>query len=524
MKTRSVTDQEIALIKAMIARDMPNKDIQFFFNRPDRPVNSGRISQIRKGNYSNCAAIATASAEELDSFLDSFKPTGVSAAVAVPGSQTPALDTGPTGIAALKAMFTNDKEVGCWRFRHGESDQHECKEGFGFKHADKWLRAVAALANNKGGYVVFGVRDKTIVADKIAEDSFKVIGLDNAEFENADPVEFTKRLKATFDPTPLVEATSIEIGGKKVGIFRVHQHASRPIIALKGEGQQVKEGEIYFRYPGQSSRIKYSDLRAILDDRDRAAREQILPMVEKLLSLGPRDAMVADLATGTLADGKHTLVIGEDLLDRIKFIREGEFDEKGGAPTLRLIGDVQTVDQSEAIIRKGFATPADLIRDFLDQASPYEPKEYIRCAVEGGGGAWLPLHYYARKAGMSQKQLTAFIAGTAASRKRKETFTDRANGKSTAFQKSAGRAAAIKALLESGETPEVKSLVDATALARAIMGLTTPPAVGIKDLLELFRHCIALIEAEGSSGALSQVRRAIARVDELYFAGNKNAQ
>ena len=45
MKGRSVTDQEIALIKAMIARGMKNKDIQFFFNRPDRPVNSGRISQ-----------------------------------------------------------------------------------------------------------------------------------------------------------------------------------------------------------------------------------------------------------------------------------------------------------------------------------------------------------------------------------------------------------------------------------------------------------------------------------------------
>ncbi len=232
------------------------------------------------------------------------------------------LDPGPAGVAALKAMFAEDKSAGCWRFRHGESDQHECKEGFGFKHSDKWLRAIAALANNKGGYVVFGVRDKTIVSEKIAEDSFKVVGLESDEFENADPVQFTKRLKTTFDPTPLVEAASLEIGGKKVGILRIHQHASRPVIALKNEGQQVKEGDIYFRYPGQSSRIKYSDLRAILDDRDQVARAQILPMVEKLLSLGPRDAMVADLAKGTLVDGKHTLVIGEDLLERIKFIRE----------------------------------------------------------------------------------------------------------------------------------------------------------------------------------------------------------
>ncbi len=49
---------------------------------------------------------------------------------------------------------------GIWRFRHGESEKHECKEVFGFKYAEKWLRAVAALANNEGGYVVFGVTDK----------------------------------------------------------------------------------------------------------------------------------------------------------------------------------------------------------------------------------------------------------------------------------------------------------------------------------------------------------------------------
>ncbi|HEY3776892.1 MAG TPA: hypothetical protein VGL35_02415 [Rhizomicrobium sp.] len=38
-----ITSDEIALIKAMLVRKMKNKDIQFFFNRPDRPVNSGRI-------------------------------------------------------------------------------------------------------------------------------------------------------------------------------------------------------------------------------------------------------------------------------------------------------------------------------------------------------------------------------------------------------------------------------------------------------------------------------------------------
>ena len=40
---RSISDEEIGLIKALLARGERNVDIQFYFNRQDRPVNSGRI-------------------------------------------------------------------------------------------------------------------------------------------------------------------------------------------------------------------------------------------------------------------------------------------------------------------------------------------------------------------------------------------------------------------------------------------------------------------------------------------------
>ena len=51
MPKRSITDEEIGLIKAMLARGMANKDIQFYFNRQDRAVNSGRITGIRDRSY-----------------------------------------------------------------------------------------------------------------------------------------------------------------------------------------------------------------------------------------------------------------------------------------------------------------------------------------------------------------------------------------------------------------------------------------------------------------------------------------
>lgn len=517
-KKRSITDEEIALIKAMAARGMKNKDIQFFFNRPDRSVNSGRITGIKDGTYSDSASIPAANDKSLDAFLASFKATGVTASVKVPGTRSSAPpENGPMGEAVLADMFEKQAE-GTWRFKHGESDRHECKQDFGFKHAGKWLRAVAALANNAGGYVIFGVIDKKITDEKIDPVSYTVSGLKNPEFAKADPADFSKRIKAAFDPTPKVESAILDLEGTSVGIMYVHQHGSRPIIAQKGDGDQVKEGDIFFRYPGQSSRIKYSDLRAILDERDRQSREQILPMVEKLLQLGPRDAMVADLAGGVLSGEKRSIVIGEDLLEKIKFIREGEFNEEAGDPTLKLVGEVQAVDGSGPVVHKAFVTPADLLEEFLHLKSPYDPKEYIRCAVEGGNGSWLPMHYYARKAGLSTDELATFIMATQASKKRRQTYRDRAIGKISAFHKSGGQPEAIKAEIEAGTLPALSSPTDAANAGRAAAALTTKPPLALSEILGWAEKAAHIIQGSNKTSWMSAIRRGLARIDELYFS------
>jgi hypothetical protein len=72
---RTITDHEIALMKAMLARRMKTTDIQFFFNRPGRPVNSARISNIADGSYSDSASITAATDDELDSFLSEHSPS-----------------------------------------------------------------------------------------------------------------------------------------------------------------------------------------------------------------------------------------------------------------------------------------------------------------------------------------------------------------------------------------------------------------------------------------------------------------
>ena len=147
MGRRSITDQEIALIKAMLALGMKNKDIQFSFNRPDRAVNSGRISQIRDGSYG--AEVPQATAAELHAFLVAPKPEGHVAAVGVPTViASPPKTEGPKGpldADVISGQFAADAN-GVWRLSSGETDQHECKASFGLKHCHEWIRAIAALA------------------------------------------------------------------------------------------------------------------------------------------------------------------------------------------------------------------------------------------------------------------------------------------------------------------------------------------------------------------------------------------
>ena len=87
------------------------------------------------------------------------------------------------------------------------------------------VRAVAALSNNQGGYVFFGISNK----------GFCVDGIDSV-FSDTDIVQITEKLKAHLSPTPTVTAKgTIEFDSKVVGFIRVEKHPDRPVIVYRDE-------------------------------------------------------------------------------------------------------------------------------------------------------------------------------------------------------------------------------------------------------------------------------------------------
>lgn len=238
----------------MLARGMKNKDIQFLFNRPNRAVNSGRMSQIRDGSYG--PEVPRATDVELEAFIAAPKPEGHVAAVGVPTvvASAPKIQgpKGPLDLDVISGQFAPDAS-GVWRLSIGETDQHECKASFGFKHWWEWIRAIAALSNNRGGYIFFGVHDKDSAATAELDKSYAVAGLSNDEFLKADPADFTRLIRSYLDPTPNVRTVVAAIGAKTIGVMHVEQHPGRPVIVRSGDGKVLKEGDIFFRYPAVAS-------------------------------------------------------------------------------------------------------------------------------------------------------------------------------------------------------------------------------------------------------------------------------
>jgi hypothetical protein len=76
---------EVAMVKAMIARDFVAQDIQAYFSRPTRSINHARISEIRDGAKHGTVAAATNA--ELDAFLVDWPDVDPETGLSIPGDE-----------------------------------------------------------------------------------------------------------------------------------------------------------------------------------------------------------------------------------------------------------------------------------------------------------------------------------------------------------------------------------------------------------------------------------------------------
>jgi hypothetical protein len=291
------------------------------------------------------------------------------------------------------------------RITSRESGHLEFKENFNWTSWQKYGRTLSAFANNQGGYLVFGIGDSPR----------ELIGMTNNKFDSVTPEKISSDLNSAFAPEIKWYSHVHLIGTKRFGIIYTEECLNKPIIATKTirDGKRVKEGEIYYRYRAKSERIHYSELHALIESRQTQNLSKWLEFIKRVAKIGVENAAMVDLLEGTLAGPGGTLIISEELLNQIKFIREGQFTETDGDPTLRVVGEVESMStnliQPIRLVDKriGINMP-DIIHAFLDQEKVNSPREFIKqmCFEQAG---YTPIYYYAHLAQMSKPELIEFI-------------------------------------------------------------------------------------------------------------------
>ncbi|GJE81245.1 AlbA family DNA-binding domain-containing protein [Methylorubrum thiocyanatum] len=499
-REQKLSQEEMGLIKALLATGLKNDEVHFFFNRADRLISSGRIAQIRKGSLG--ASVPPATKAELDTFIEGWRAKNSLGKVST--------TTSPTDAAVIAALF--ESVEGAWKLRIGETNRTECKKNFRLKPEERFsdaIRTIAGFANNKGGYLFFGVDNKTMIAD----------GLSEAWFADTDPAEINRTLISALDPVPHITKAVVDLGGRSVGVLHVEPHEHPPVMAVKNVGQEIKEGTIYFRYEGESRPIKPGELRQIIARREQQA---VAEFTRRMNQVAVGSAATIDLETGKVTGKNGAFVIDRELLPSIQFIREGEFTELKGAPALRLIGDVEPVSEAERefvkVIREN-VTPDAVLRNFLSSTPVEDPLQYIHAQAHFQR-KWLPIWYYVSASKAPLSELIAELKARVASRPSSlDAVVRRLRQTETAHRMHSGQPNAIRDALVAGQIPDTVTASTVMHIANGVMSLSEKVA-DMDKLKELMLACLALSNGEDgpSRARRSTIYRAACRLDELLHA------
>lgn len=225
-----------------------------------------------------------------------------------------------------------------------ESFDLEFKQNFqGGDNLLKYIKTLAGMANNKGGQIIYGIKDSPHFA----------IGMSNTRFRDIDPANIDRLIREYFSQELNWQINILEYDKKEFGQIVVQEANSKPIICKKNKDGILREGAIYYRYRGESKEIEFAELKNILDKEKEKEKLLWMQHIQKISSVGPQNVHFFDSYKGEISVGNGRILIDKGILDKIKFIQEGNFTVKEGAglPTLKLIGDIEGFIDPDITIR-----------------------------------------------------------------------------------------------------------------------------------------------------------------------------
>lgn len=227
--------------------------------------------------------------------------------------------------------------------KNRESQSLEYKQNFQLgDNLLKYIKTLVGMANNEGGYIIFGVQNTPHIP----------IGMTNGRFSTIDPKEIDEKIRNHFSPELKWDMGTFILGGKELGFIHVAEAQSKPIVCKSGKQDILREGAIYYRYRAESKEIEYPELRQLLDSEKEKERLLWIQHIQKIAYAGPQNIHLLNSFKGELTVGDGKILIDKSILDQIAFIKEGHFVENNedGTPTLKLLGNIEGITDTEVAL------------------------------------------------------------------------------------------------------------------------------------------------------------------------------
>ena len=434
----------------------------------------------------------------------------------------------PLSLEVLTGIFrVSPKEPS--RIINREGTTIEFKESYNHGNMAQYFKAMAAFANNQGGYILFGIGDKPR----------RLIGLKDkslSQFEELKVEDFTKALLDYFSPEIKWEHCTFEFHHMSFGVIYVYPLMRKPCICKKHYDAQnakysLKEGDIYYRYGGRSERIRYAELASIIDETRKNEERQWLNFAKRAVRIGVSNAALLDLKSGNLSGSTGSVVIDGELLQKLAFIREGTFVETGGTPTLRLIGDITEISTGKVVVtetaRKVVRAiePSDIVQAFLENKPVDEPIEYIK-RICSATSANYPVYFFMRQASMTASDALSVVKQTTSRGVAKDKLIERLEGKNILQSKlpisstSAGKQK--ETYRQQWLTESISSPIENIGYCvESLLYLSNEEIVEHDQYIRANLLEIYSTEYEKASSIIaSNIRKAICRIDEGLYLEN----
>ena len=213
--------------------------------------------------------------------------------------------------------------------------------------------------------MVFGIEDSPRWPTGLSESAWE-------RFNNIDPRKVTEPLLAMFAPDISWEPGAFELAGKCFGVIRIHEANAKPVIARKNQGP-VKDGEIYYRYRGQTQKIRHAEMEAIIAARIETTNEKWKDLLRDIGKIGVNHAAVLDTTrSGIEGDSARVLVIDEDLGRKLN-VPGGRYMPHQGTGPVRDAHWKDSEEQKRVVLT---------VREKLTETYPYSAMEMADRVLE----------------------------------------------------------------------------------------------------------------------------------------------